>query len=371
MRIFDNTKTGVNPMTSRAWTSRLCGALLIAGSVWLAGPAAAQHGEMLDIIERLEQIERDIADLHLQAGRPNGAASGFRATPGVAGQAQTASAAGGPAVARLLVRVDQLESELTRLTGEFERLQYRYERLQTIVNQVARNGGAPAGGAVAPVDPQNPSFTSQTRLSPSFGAAEADPYAPAGDGQSQDAPFGITGQAQTPAGDPDFGAPQTESQPDAGAGSQIPRRLTPGVAMPDEGVAVVAGPSGDPRADFKSARDLLLKGEFAGAETAFRSFVETYPDSDFAGEAQYWIGESLFVRELYTAAAEAYLATARDYPDSTRAADSLLKLALTFERLGERKAACDTLRQLSRKYPDASEPIKRNLKKARAEFSCA
>ena len=43
------------------------------------------------------------------------------------------------------------------------------------------------------------------------------------------------------------------------------------------------------------------------AERAFREFVQTNPEHDLAGNAQYWYAETFRIRQLYTDAASAYL----------------------------------------------------------------
>lgn len=242
-------------------------------------------------------------------------------SPGRTGDQQS------PATARLLVRIDQLEAELGRLTGEFERLQFRYERLNTMVTQIVRA--------------QNEA-----------GMRGAPPVGQAGFGQTQ--PDDGTGSLE--------GSGEDESQQGIAPVAPSTRASGPVTLQP---------PSGDPREDFKTARSLLLRGEFEAAEAAFRQFVAAYPDSDFAGEAQYWIGESLFVRELYGQAAKAYLTAAKSYPKGPRAADSLLKLAHCFNKLEDNDKACRTLRELSQRYPNASEPVLRSQSKARAEFGCS
>ncbi len=244
----------------------------------------------------------------------------LRSGPGGA-PAYGSPAASDPAAARLQVRIDQLEAELRRLTNNFERLQFRYDRLQTTVNQLAKMvHGEPMAG-------------------------------------------------QPGAGDPVLGDP---SVPDDGAmpGDMAGVQPPAGAVPPSRSAPVTVTMTGDPRVDFNAARALLMDGEFEGAETAFRHYVEAYPDNEFVGESYYWLGESLYVRELYRDAAQAFITAAKEHPESTRAPDSLLKLAYTFNRLDENDAACKTLQQLSRVYPDASEPVQRSSRKARADFGC-
>ncbi|MGF1455365.1 MAG: tol-pal system protein YbgF [Alphaproteobacteria bacterium] len=319
-------------------------------------PAAAQSGgELLALLERIERLERELLAMRTVMGAQvdgvaqNGAVAGpADATQDPAQNGEGAGPAGGPrgllpggrassvtigdpALARVLVRVDQLESELTRMTGELERLQYRYERLNASINQLAQAGFPAAGMA---------------------------------DGAGADRQGALaSGQPQTLAGDPSAPAGQPSGPQN---GSPMAPAGQPGQIGADGLPALM----GDVRLDYKTALDLLYKGEFAVAEAAFRRFVESYPDSDFLGEAYYWIGESLFVRDLYKQASVSYLQSARDYPKNTKAADSLLKLAFTFKALGEGDQACKALKQIVDNYPNASEPIKRSVRKARSDFLC-
>ncbi len=329
-------------------------AILGAALLTLLAPAAqAQQGELRAVIERLEALEQGQAELRGDAVPRASATSGARAAD--------------PAAARLLERIDQLEAEISRLTGEIERLQYDYGRLNATVNQVARSSvtGAPAAPGVNPAFAPQPAAPAVQGAPQTLGAPNpqsAPTLTPSG--VAEPAVTGAVETAQaagTALGEAAQGTASAAGGAAAGAAAGAAQTL---------GTLSVPRTTGDPRADFAAARNLLLTGEFEAAEQSFREFVTAYPDTDFAGEAQYWIGESLYVRELYQQAAQAYLAAARDYPDGTRAADSLLKLAYSFNELGDSGKACQTLRELTRRYPDAAEPIQRGVSKARSDFEC-
>ena len=51
---------------------------------------------------------------------------------------------------------------------------------------------------------------------------------------------------------------------------------------------------------YEFATSLLKVGDYNTAERAFREFVNTYPDHDLAGSAQYWYAETFRIRQLYT-----------------------------------------------------------------------
>ena len=105
---------------------------------------------------------------------------------------------------------------------------------------------------------------------------------------------------------------------------------------------------------FKQAKDLLLKGDYGNAETAFGEFLTRYPDSDKVSEAQYWLGESLLIQEAYPEAAEAYVAMVVNHPDATKTPDALVKLARSLRMMDETQQACNTLKEIPLRYPNAS-----------------
>jgi tol-pal system protein YbgF len=157
--------------------------------------------------------------------------------------------------------------------------------------------------------------------------------------------------------------------PGALPGASTATQEAPPAVRPGAGGATQL--SGDEGRDFNTARDLLLRGEFARAGEMFGAIVKAYPKSKLAGDSQFWKAESLFVRELYRDAAEAYLVVARDFPDSAKAPDSLVKLSLSFDKLGQRKQACAALSQLDRRYPKAPEKVRQNAERIKEEFACA
>ena len=111
---------------------------------------------------------------------------------------------------------------------------------------------------------------------------------------------------------------------------------------------------------FAAAKSRLLKFDYAGAEEAFRAFLDRFSDDPQAGEAQYWLAETLFQQEAYGESGEAYLKMIREYPDDARAPDALVKLARSMRLVGDTDRACEALDVLPQQYPNASG-VTRNL----------
>ena len=66
-------------------------------------------------------------------------------------------------------------------------------------------------------------------------------------------------------------------------------------------------PNDTPDKQYEFATSFLKVGDYSTAERAFREFVQTNPEHDLAGNAQYWYAETFRIRQLYTDAASAYL----------------------------------------------------------------
>jgi tol-pal system protein YbgF len=84
-----------------------------------------------------------------------------------------------------------------------------------------------------------------------------------------------------------------------------------------------------------------------------------YPDHSLAGSAQYWLGETYYAQSDFKRAAQAFLRGYKTYPKSRRAADSLLKLGISLNRLGQTEQACAAYLAVSAEYPKAVEARKR------------
>ena len=72
---------------------------------------------------------------------------------------------------------------------------------------------------------------------------------------------------------------------------------------------------------------------------AFREFVQTNPEHDLAGNAQYWYAETFRIRQLYTDAASAYRGYQK-YPKGEKAPVNLLKFGVSMVQIGEKDQGC-------------------------------
>ncbi len=145
---------------------------------------------------------------------------------------------------------------------------------------------------------------------------------------------------------------------DAGAG------LAPGgfadLGLPGDGAA--AGPAagaasapgavtGSDQDNYQAAFELLQARRYDDAAQAFARFIEAFPDSTLADNAQYWLAETFYVRRDFAAALPEFQKVLDLYPQSDKLADSLLKVGYCNYELRQWDAAGTALRQVMRDYP--------------------
>lgn len=145
----------------------------------------------------------------------------------------------------------------------------------------------------------------------------------------------------------------------------------PTAAAPQQQMAAVAPTTVDPGADYDSAYSSIVRGDYAAAETGFKKFLTDFPGDPRAADAQYWLGESYYSRHQYRDAATSYLATYKNHPTSQKAPDSLFKLGLSLEGLGETSAACATYGELTKKFPKAQSGLVSRVTTQKQKLGCS
>ena len=139
----------------------------------------------------------------------------------------------------------------------------------------------------------------------------------------------------------------------------------------DESVNQIILPDGDDKYQYDFAFNILRRAEYKKAERALRLFLEQNPNSEFAGNAQYWLGETFYVRGDFERSAVEFLTGYQNYSQSIKGPDNLLKLGLSMARLEKKDGACTALSKLSTEYPSASDTIKRRAQSERGRLGCS
>ena len=129
-------------------------------------------------------------------------------------------------------------------------------------------------------------------------------------------------------------------------------------------------PKESPEKQYEFATSFLKVGDYTTAERAFREFVQTNPEHDLAGNAQYWYAETFRIRQLYTDAASAYLEGYQKYPKGEKAPINLLKLGVSMVQIGEKDQGCKMINGVEQQYPNANQSVIQKAKYESQKFEC-
>ena len=295
----------------------------------------------------------------------------------------------------IAVRMQQLEEQVRQLTGQVEELSFEVKQLRAQGAAPEQSGAVqqlkPAATIAAAPAAEQPQPTQQKRLAAaSAGAPIPDsngietieqapiaapavvPAAPAGEVVQQDVPGAmpttkVFGALDNAAAQPDDGGFQGQvlvppSQQDAGEEYVQPGAAAQPPASDDaiETVSLQPGAATEtPESLYERSNESLLRRQFAEAEAGFSTFLQKYPEHSLSGSAQYWLGETYYAQNDYKSAAANFLQGYKKYPTSRRAPDSLLKLGISLNRLGQGEQACAAFSAVSAEYPKAVDARKR------------
>jgi tol-pal system protein YbgF len=105
---------------------------------------------------------------------------------------------------------------------------------------------------------------------------------------------------------------------------------------------------------YDAAMELFKSGDYKAAATALQDFVRRYPNSAYAANAQYWLGNSYYAQRDYKSAIAAQEAVVSNYGTSSKAPDAMLNIASNYIELKDKKNAKKVLQQLVSKFPDTA-----------------
>jgi tol-pal system protein YbgF len=336
------------------------GGWVVAGSLALGlaigAAGAARADEVDDLRAEVERLKQQM--LYLQNQIP-GASAGL-------------SGGGGSLAAQQQVQAQQFQQQLTELTGQVERLEIKVNEIAAQLERMQKDteyrlGVLEGGGAVGAADGAAMGVD---------GAAAAPAADAAGQPPRQEIQIQTQGAAAPPPPSGQQGVLGTLSasqaanlpQAPAGAAEEAAAKAGQQVAMPNAGVVL---PGSTPREQYEYATNLIQRGAYDQAEIALKSFIQQHPKDTLTGNAQYWLGETYYVRNDFKNAAVAFAEGYQKYPDSQKAPDNLLKLAMALGQQGQKENACVALRQLEKRYPDASANVKDRAARAKKNYSCS
>lgn len=113
-----------------------------------------------------------------------------------------------------------------------------------------------------------------------------------------------------------------------------------------------------PPAEYLKSFGLYSANNFPAAIESFESFLKNNPQSDYAANALYWIGECHYTLSDLPKAKEAFSKVAESYPKSPKTPDALLKLGYTLSAMKENEKATALFERIITSYPSSPAAIK-------------
>lgn len=105
---------------------------------------------------------------------------------------------------------------------------------------------------------------------------------------------------------------------------------------------------------YQKAYNLVKEKNFPEAIDALHAYVENYPEGDLTGNAFYWLGEVYLVLPKLEQARQAFTIVVKTFPGHRKLADSIYKLAVTYDRLQKPAEAELYLKQVQEQFPNST-----------------
>ena len=113
-------------------------------------------------------------------------------------------------------------------------------------------------------------------------------------------------------------------------------------------------PGGSDRDNYQAAFELLKEQRYEPAALAFQQFLVTFPDSELADNAQYWLAESHYVTQQFDKALSEFEVVIETFPDSRKVPDALLKVGYCNYELKRWDDARGSLTRVQTEYPETT-----------------
>ena len=115
------------------------------------------------------------------------------------------------------------------------------------------------------------------------------------------------------------------------------------------------GPSTTAGNLYKDAYETFQKGDLDGGRRKFEAFLKQYPNMELSDNAQFWIGETYFLKKDFEKAILEYEKVIVKYPEGDKVSSALLKQGLAFWELGDKTHARNLLKRVIDRFPQTEQ----------------
>ena len=106
---------------------------------------------------------------------------------------------------------------------------------------------------------------------------------------------------------------------------------------------------------YKDAYESFQKGNLEAARKKFEAFIKQYPNTELSDNAQFWIGETYYLKKDYEKAILEYEKAISKYPEGDKIPAALFKQALAFLELGDKTNGKNLLKRVIDRYPHSDQ----------------
>jgi tol-pal system protein YbgF len=114
---------------------------------------------------------------------------------------------------------------------------------------------------------------------------------------------------------------------------------------------------GNPDQLFAAAYGDYSRGNYDLAISEFRQYVETYPSSEMADNAQYWVGECYYSKKLLNEAVAEFDKVTLLFPKGDKVPAARFRKGVTLMEMGQQEAGRAELTALIRLFPRSNEAV--------------
>jgi len=111
----------------------------------------------------------------------------------------------------------------------------------------------------------------------------------------------------------------------------------------------------DPEAMYQAAYSDVAAGRYNLAKESFQTYLQHFPDSDVADNAQYWIGECDYGTGDFAGAITEFQKVIDNYPKGDKVPAAMFKIGISYSRLKNMNEANKYYRMVVQKYPKSPE----------------
>ena len=114
------------------------------------------------------------------------------------------------------------------------------------------------------------------------------------------------------------------------------------------------GPGVSPQRMYDTAWADYTNGQWVLAIQGFEAYIKTFPRSELADDAQFYIGQTYYADGAFKESVAAFEQVLLAYPDGNVVPDASYKRALALDRLGETEQAQQAFELVVQNYPEST-----------------